>query len=215
MESEVVFSDPRHLMKVFEALSSRAKIRILRVVARRGCATAKEVAEELGLKIPTVLEHLRDLVEAGVLVVEEVAKGGRKTKVYRLKAKRIHLLVDVDALIEFEEGVLEELLERYLAMRRYGHRVKLNPTVYEVRRLLGIDEELAKEFVSYLRTRIDAVIETLVREVLESGLREFTISQLVEVLRVDHGTAAMVATRMIEKGIAVAERGRIRVVGCS
>jgi len=212
LDSETVIEDPTTALKLFEALSSRAKIRILKVIVEKKRVTAKEVAEELGLKLPTVLEHLRDLVEAGVLTVEESTRGGRRTKVYRLRSEKLVIKLDLVKLVEIEKNLLENLLEMYLKLRAYGYRIKLNPSIYEIRKILGVDEETAKSFLSYLRTRIDYVVEKLIGELLEKNVNEISIAQIVDILGVDHSLAALVATKMIEKGIAVAERGRIKIV---
>ncbi|RLG86579.1 MAG: hypothetical protein DRO39_02765, partial [Thermoprotei archaeon] len=112
LEERLLISDAAQVEKVLNALSSRAKLRILRILYEKGGATAKEVAEELGVKIPTVLEHLQELVAAGVVAVDEVARGGRRAKVYRLRARRIVIEVDLASYTEKERRVLEELLKR-------------------------------------------------------------------------------------------------------
>ena len=212
LEEWLLISDATQVEKVLNALSSRAKLRVLRILYEKGGATAKEIAEELGVKIPTVLEHLQELVAAGVVTVDEVARGGRRTKVYRLRARRVVIEVDLASYTERERAILEELLKRYLNLRHYGYRVRAYPSIREVKRLLGVDEDTAKLLVSHIRSRVEQIADTLVEELLEMDIEELNVAKIVELLRVDHSLAAMVATRMIERGIATAERGRIRIV---
>lgn len=71
--------DPAHLEKIFKALGSTPRLRILRLLAGR-LLNVSEVAKELGLPISTVNAHINSLEEAGLLLTEHrpATRGSQK-----------------------------------------------------------------------------------------------------------------------------------------
>ncbi len=213
---ELVIEDVAKALRALEVLSSKAKLKIVRVLLEKGRASAKEIAEVTGTSLPTVLQHLEDLVSIGLATYEEVKRGAKRVKEYRLTSKRVVIVLDLARLVEDRESKLLDLVAEYLSLRDEGIEVKASPSTYELRKLLKLSDEDAKELASFYRSRIDEVAEVLAEELLTkaSGL-ELTVREISRLLRVDRALAAMVAAKLIEKGLAVAERGKIRVLGGS
>ncbi len=210
---ELIVEDPARALHIMSMLTSRAKLKILSILIQRSRVTAKEIAELTGTKLPTVLEHLEELVAAGLVDFEEVRVGGRKVKVYNVKAPRITIRLDLAELSKLEKQKLEDLLALYLALRDRGIVVKSSPSVYELKKILKIGEEEARSLATYIRSRIDDVVELLIDELLEYAKSRdgkiLNVKLIAQILHVDQALAAMVATRLIEKGLAKAERGKI------
>ncbi len=209
--SEARISDPELALRVVTVLASRAKLRILCYLSTHPGATAKEVAEYTGTSLPTVLEHLAELSSLGLVRVVEERKGARRVKRYYLAAKRISIIVDFDRVRERGEERLRRLLDEYLNLRSKGVVVKASPHAKELKKLLGLSEEEARELAAFIRDRLGEVVSRLAKEAREKVKGSTTVRSLSTLLRVDMALAAMVATRMIEEGWARAERGRIIV----
>ncbi len=206
----LMVTDPDQALRIAAVLSSRAKLRILCFLASHPGATAKEVAEYTGTSLPTVLEHLAELVSLGLVRVEEERRG-RRLKRYYVAAPRLSLMVDFRELIGYSERRLRQLLERYLELRSQGVVVKASPQARELRRLLGLGEEEARELAAFFRAKLGEIVARLAREAREKVEGPVTVRSLAALLRVDMALAAMVATRMIEEGWARAEKGKIIV----
>lgn len=58
------------------------KARVARYISRRGITSKAEIAAELGLSMPTTLQNVKELIEAGIVVEigEYGSTGGRKAK---------------------------------------------------------------------------------------------------------------------------------------
>ncbi len=210
---ELIVENPARALRIMSVLTSRAKLRILSILIQRSRVTAKEIAELTGTRLPTVLEHLEELVAVGLVDFEEVRVGGRKVKVYNVKAPRITIRLDLAELGKIEEQKLEDLLALYLSLRDRGIVIKSSPSVHELKKFLKISDEEARSLATYIRSRIDDVVELLIDELLEYAKsrddKVLNVRRIAQILHVDQALAAMVATRLIEKGLAKAERGKI------
>lgn len=119
-----------------QALESRTRDRVLRVVGERGPVTATALADELGLTVPAVRRHLDNLGESGLLEEREAASAtvrgrGRPARAYvlseggheALRADYDHLATEAlrflsaeagdDAVRRFAESRIGALEQRY------------------------------------------------------------------------------------------------------
>ncbi len=69
--------DSRHMARIFAALSNPTRIDILRHIARHGQCGCKDITEVLPLAQSTVSQHLKVLIDAGIVVVEIVPPRSR------------------------------------------------------------------------------------------------------------------------------------------
>lgn len=209
---ELIVEDYSRILKIMDVLTSRAKLRIISILLEKPRISAKEIAELTGTRLPTVLEHLNDLISSGIVEVFEEKRGNRKVKVYSLKASRIILRIDLRMLAKLEEEFYRDLMMYYLRLRNRGIVVKASPSTYELKKLLRVSDEEARRLVAYIRSRINDIVDILVEEALEKIKGSVTVRQIAEILSIDQTLAAMVATKLIEKNFARAEKGKIVLV---
>lgn len=70
-------SDAENMAVVFAALSNPVRINILRHIAQHRHCGCKEITDVLPLAQSTVSQHLKILIEAGIVVVETVPPRSR------------------------------------------------------------------------------------------------------------------------------------------
>lgn len=92
--------------------------RILRLLRTESMLTKQEVARRLHLSMPTTLQNINDLIEAGIL--EECgtseSTGGRKAKKIRLR-RRAGLGIGIDIALHHTQMVVTDLLGEVLAQQ--------------------------------------------------------------------------------------------------
>lgn len=225
MSSEIVvpWDRPLAARRIIEVLNSGPKLAIIRALLRRNGATAKELSQELGVKIPTVLSHLSDLARAGLVVVDTGEEGGRHAKVYRLAARKVVVEVDLEQFVELRERIdreelreIEALALRYVDEKRRHSILPLAVTVRDVVKTIGIDAGTAIQVVDYINTYTRSIIEHLASEALKAlGSRgAMSVRDLAKSLRVHEYWAALVAQELVARGCVVAgEDGRLMLAG--
>ncbi len=131
----IVIPEDRQLIvrRIINVLNSGPKLEILKILSEGKPLTASKLAEKLKVKISTVLSHLEDLVNAGLVKVETESIGGRIIKKYSLISNKIVLTVNIHALTRIEEvGVeeyereMENLTLQYLKAKRKKRRISVN-----------------------------------------------------------------------------------------
>ena len=102
--------DYREQVKVFKALNSEVRLRLLRRATEEKAISAPDLAEEEEFEITaeSIVNNLNQLEEAGFLVSSDVrGPGNRPRKEFRLEGKGRSLVFEViedDYLFTFEEA---------------------------------------------------------------------------------------------------------------
>jgi|GEM_PF-3197844 len=96
------FSEFRELAALF---SEPIVLQILEVLYTQGECTATDMANILHIHIATAKKYLEKLAEKGIVRKESKRKHIRKTEVYALAKKHIHLHLDLDVLAYDEEAL--------------------------------------------------------------------------------------------------------------
>ncbi len=211
-EDKLVIPEDRPLAirRVLDILNSGPKLSILRILLDHGEVTAKEIADKLKIKLPTVLSHLSDLIKAGLVKVRILDVKGRKVKKYSLVSKKFILNIDLSILLHLEEYEAEEKLKeieylaiQYINLKRKKEGLPLTISARDVAKELGIDINTAIEVTDFINTYTDKIINYLSSEALEliksrgkiSGLRE-----LASLMNVHHHWMALIIQDLNNKG---------------
>ena len=104
-EDKLVISEERPLAirRILDILNSGPKLSILKVLLEEGEVTAKDIADRIKIKLPTVLSHLSDLVKAGLVRVNIASTGSKQVKKYSLVSRKIVLNIDLELLLHLEK----------------------------------------------------------------------------------------------------------------
>ncbi len=196
---------------VIGVLASSAKRRILSMLLESAQGlTAKEIAVKLGVSLPTILEHMDNLIDSGLVEVEQRGMGIRGGKVYRIKYECIRISLRLDEYVRGGEALVDELAARYVTEKRRRGVLSSKPQVRDVAKTLNVDRETALMIAARIVSNQDWLVEQLISEALEvlrggpAGIRD-----LASKLRVDYALAALVASKLIEDGKAVARDGKL------
>ena len=224
----IVIPEDRQLVvrRIISVLNSGPKLEILKILSEGKPLTASELAEKLKVKISTVLSHLEDLVNAGLVKVETESIGGRVIKKYNLISNKIVLTVNIHALTHIEEvGVeeyekeMENLVLRYLKAKREKRKGEFPLTikVRDVAKTLGISIDEAIRVVDYINTHPEVIIGSISYELLEIIRRnkKATVRELADKLKVHPYWVVMAAKKLTSQGLVVFEENIIRVLSRS
>lgn len=96
-------------------MTQTAQERIFQLMRGGQTMTRQDIAEELSLSMPTVLQHVTQLIEAGILEEWGTAQsnGGRKAKTLRLRPETSYVL-GINIGIRLIEFVTTDLLGNLL-----------------------------------------------------------------------------------------------------
>ncbi len=173
--------------RLIQALNSGPKISILRALINypEGL-TAKEIARLLGVKLPTAMEHLSDLIKTGIV---RVKYEGRHKK-YVLLAKNIVVEVNLPlyvSLLEKKEEAelyeLEVMAIEYLKTKISSGGLPMNITVKDVARTIGVDTATAISIVDFINTYPDRFIHAVEQIILEELRRSKGPKKIADISR--------------------------------
>ncbi len=193
MSKEIRITSDRPLaaFRLIQALNSGPKLAILKILLEnKEGLPAKEISRRLGVKLPTALEHLSDLIKIGLVHVEF---NGKK-KYYVLTSEKIVLEIDLRQLLmlyekrkDFEMKELELLAYRYFVEKIRKDKLPMTITVKDVANVLGIDTNTAIEVVDFINTYTDrfiAFIEKRILDTLGSKQEGYSIDELSKILKI-------------------------------
>jgi len=222
MKEELVIPEDRPLTirRILDILNSGPKLSILKVLLDHGELSAKEIADKVKIKLPTVLSHLSDLVKAGLVKVDVSESKGRRTKKYSLMAKKLVLNINLDLLTHLEEHIEEEkfreleyLAIQYINIKRKEKELPLTISVRDVAKTLGLDLNTAVEVTDFINTYTDRIIDYLCGEALElikSKGKVKGIKELASLMKVHQYWAALITQALNNRGlIRISDNGII------
>ena len=220
----LVIPEDRQLIvrRIINVLNSGPKLEILKILSEGKPLTASELAEKLKVKISTVLSHLEDLVNAGLVKVETESTGGRVTKKYSLISNKIVLTINIHALTRIEEvGVeeyereMENLALQYLKAKREKRKGEFPLTirVRDVAKTLGVSIDEAVKVVDYINTHPEVIIDNISYELLEiiRKSKTATVRELADKLKVHPYWVVMAAKKLTSQGLVVFEENIVKV----
>ncbi len=214
--------DQSKVRKILDVLCSGPKLEILRMLIDEGSLSASDIAKKLGIKLSTVLNHLSDLVDAGLVGVK--SEGIRGVKKYFLISNLVKLELDIKRLVagpessikieRTEDSEIESLALEYVRIKRSHRRGKLplRPKVRDVMSTLGVDVDTAIRVVDYINTHHDKIADALINEVIDvvKGRGEINVRELAEKLKVHPYWAVMCIEKLVRKGVLKFKNGIIR-----
>ncbi len=207
---------PLAARRVMQALSSDAKLRLLRVLAR-GPASPASMARELDMALSVVTEHLRDLEAAGLVRTAGYARvgRGRPAKLYALSSPRVVIEVDLPLYAEVgSEDRVASLALEYVRRKMEGPGLPASPSALDIAETLGIDVKLASIVLGYVRPTSEdlmGILEGSVMDVLrERGGAD--VGELSDSLNVDRYWIVAALKRLSEKGLIEIRRGIARPI---
>ena len=189
-ELRIPIDRPLAGFRLIQALNSGPKLAIIKILLKhRDGLPAKEISKMLGVKLPTTLEHLSDLIRTGLVHIE--FNGRRKN--YVLTSKRIVLELDLEQLIMLDEKrkdaelrELEALAYRYFEEKTQREKLPMTITVKDVANTLGLDTNTAIEVVDYINTYTDRFVLFIEKKILDALEEEngLTIEELSKKLNI-------------------------------
>jgi len=205
--------DASEQKKIMEVLLSSVKIRILEYLSKYPDGlSANEIAEYLGVTLPTTLEHLDLLVSSGLV---ERRGGMLKGKKYFLKYKCIEFKIDIQSFAKIGLERISILAKTFIEGMLEKKRLTLPVSVREISKTLGIDRNTAAQVAAIINkdpTVLTAVLEPYIVGVLGSQHRKnTTISDLARKLGADPSTIALVVMELAERGIIYVDHNGIRL----
>jgi len=174
---------------------------------------AKELAEKIGVSLPTILGHLQDLSEVGLVIVDHVKLNGKVVKKYRVVSRKIVLNIDIKRIREVtreeeEKQVrsrIEELTLKYICLKRKRGKLPLTVKVRDVMRTLGVDLDTAIMIVEFFNTNHSLIVDYLSNEILnyveEKG--EATIREISDKLHLHPYWVVFATQNLSSKGLLV------------
>ena len=195
--------------KIMDALTSEAKLRILRLIAERPLS-ATEIGEILGLSLPAITSHLKDLEEAGLIRMVEIRRGrGRPAKLYTLAKDRLTLDIDLKAFLEVpDEEELERLVDEYTKKKAEGGLKKL--TIADIADTLGVGRTIASVIYERLSTDPTPLLEAIASKIEEELDGESTTMDLSKRLRTDRYWISKAVKLLESRGLVEVKGGRVR-----
>ncbi len=173
--------------RLIQVLNSGPKISILRALINNPDGlTAKEIARLLGVKLPTAMEHLSDLIRTGIV---RVKYEGRHKK-YVLLAENIVIEVNLPLYVKLSENreeaelhELEVMAIEYLKTKISGDGLPMNITVKDVARTIGVDTATAISVLDFINTYSDRFIHVVEQIILEELRRSEGPKKIADISR--------------------------------
>ncbi len=199
------------LKKVLDALTSDAKLKILRRLLRSP-ASATDLAEEFGLTLPAIASHIRDLEDAGLIRAVERRRGrGRPAKMYTIIRKRITLDIDLEILLGLpDEEELELLMEEYVRRKVEEGVKKVNAD--DIRRTLDVNQVTARVIFDRLSSNPQPIIERIAERIMGLLKEEKTTTELSKELNTDRWWISKAVKLLSDRGIVKVKSGRVRLL---
>ena len=199
------------LKKVLDALTSDAKLKILRRLLRSP-ASATDLAEEFGLTLPAIASHIKDLEDAGLIRAVERRRGrGRPAKMYTIIRKRITLDIDLEILLGLpDEEELERLTEEYVRRKVEEGVKKVNAD--DIRRTLDVNQVTARVIFDRLSSNPQPIIEGIAERIMGLLKEEKTTAELSKELNTDRWWISKAVKLLSDRGIVKVKSGRVRLL---
>ncbi len=199
------------LKKVLDALTSEAKLKILRRLLRSP-ASATDLAEEFGLTLPAIASHIKDLEDAGLIRAVERRRGrGRPAKMYTIIRKRITLDIDLEILLGLpDEEELEQLIEEYVRRKVEEGVKKVNAD--DIRRTLNVNQVTARVIFDRLSSNPQPIIERIADRIVGLLREEKTTAELSKELNTDRWWISKAVKLLSDRGIVKVRSGRFRLL---
>lgn len=196
------------LKKILDALTSDAKLKILRRLLRSP-ASATDLAEEFGLTLPAIASHIKDLEDAGLIRAVERRRGrGRPAKMYTIIRKRITLDIDLEILLGLpDEEELERLMEEYVRRKVEEGVKKVNAD--DVRRTLDVNQVTARVIFDRLSSNPQPIIEGIAERIIGLLKEEKTTAELSKELNTDRWWISKAVKLLSDRGIVKVKSGRV------
>ncbi len=186
---------------VLEALASKPRLNIIKLLIEKGPLTASEISEETGTSLSTIMEHLDILTASGILRWTLVKRGRRRVKQYSLASKMVELKIDLTTLIwaiDIEEK--RRLLKRYIYIKMERDGFPLKPTSKDIQEVLGLRDLREAIAILDLINRDEAYVVKVLEEKMEPEIvgDGISIRDLAKKLNIHEYWALLLAQRLSE-----------------
>jgi DNA-binding transcriptional ArsR family regulator len=186
---------------ILEALASRPRIQIIKVLLRHGALSASEISGYIGISLSTVMEHLDILSSAGILVWTLERRVGKPIKKYRVADNNIDLKLDLRKYsVSPNLDDLKRYISEYIDKKTESSVLPLKPTIKDIMETLNIDLELATAVIDYYHLDEEYIIDKLEDHFAYLGdIEAISIKELAEQLRIHEYWALRLAQKLSEK----------------
>jgi DNA-binding transcriptional ArsR family regulator len=194
---------------LIDCLSDETRRQILKILIDRWRlgVTASELAEALQLRLPTILEHLHLLEEAGLVRFQYRQRGGRMAKVYEVTDTIVTLQIDLELFTSIPPRTkLEEYAMRYFSAKR-SQGLKGSFSIEDVAKTLNLDQRTATVVYDFLASRRGEFTRILGMDILEllKERQQASIQELSQALKVDQEWVTSAVNYLVEKGYVMME----------
>lgn len=205
--------------RIIQALNSGPKLTIIRALINNSEGlTAKEIAKLLGVKLPTIMEHLSDLIKTGLVRINYEGRHKR----YVLQAKKVLFEIDLPLFLslierkdEAELRELEFMAVEYLKKKIAGEGLPMNITVKDVARTLGVDTSTAIGIVDFINTypeKIIHFIEQMIIQELLNNQSSLTLGELSKKINIHKYWLILAVQSLVSKAIVKLEDELVELV---
>ncbi len=200
--------DPVRARKVIESLASPSKLQILALISKRP-SSPSEIAETLGLKLPTVMHHLSELRDAGLIrpaSVRRTGGRGRPAREYALSDRSLTIEVDLTLYPNLPpEEEIWDMVSDYVRAKMESGGLPSAPGVGDVASTLGVDRRMGAVVLSLMKRRkadVISLVASRVLDVLRGSDRPLSIREVAERSGVDRYWAVLALERLQSDGLA-------------
>ena len=187
---------------ILEALSSKPRLNIIKLLLKKDRLSASEIAAETKTSLSTILEHL-DLLQAAGLIKSTLEKRGRRrVKTYSIGTKIIELKIDLNTLTEvIDINELRELLKNYIDRKLVGKGLPLKISVRDIVDTLQLENlKKAIALIDLYNYDEEYIIDILIENFKRKEFGEsIDIKELAKKLNIHEYWALRLAHKLSEK----------------
>lgn len=208
----VPYTRPVEAKMLINALGGSTRLKIMRLLLETPTGlSASEIAEKLGISLPTILTHLSILASSGLISWVYVGRGRRYIRLYKVSEDKLVLNIDLRVFTTIPNiEDLDKTLQDYIQLSRKMDVLKASPSLEDIRKLLNVSVNEAFILLDYFRLSEDKIVESLTQEALKilEKRDQISIDELCEIMRIHEYWAVQVARRLEEMEYCILE-GRI------
>jgi DNA-binding MarR family transcriptional regulator len=196
-------NNPIRARLILEALASKPRLKLIRLILENDKLTASELSELTGISLSTIIEHLDLLCAAGILRWHLVKRGRRRVKQYFLSSRYIELKIDLSTLTEaIDIYEIRELLAKYIVKKIGVSRLPLKTDVRDISNTLELGNMVkAIAILDLFNYDEEYVINVLIGELDRVGeIDNIDVRDLARKLNVHEYWALRVAQKLSESG---------------
>ncbi len=213
MVVRVSHKNPFEARKVIEALASKPKLEIIKLLIEEGPMTASEISSRLNISLSTIMDHLNHLTSSNILTWKLEKRRGKFIKVYRVRDLIWDIKIDLRLYSTIPDSkMVIELAREYIKRKVEGEGLPIKITAKDIMKTLNLNLNQSLTVLNYLTSCEDEITEILAELFNNSSLRdekEVLIKDLAEKLNIHIYWAYRLAGKLTDSGEYIFKEDRL------